>query len=101
MQKNTGSYLKNQLHNQSRRIYLQIILMTIFKAINNPSDPFFQPDDYIVYFNEHFLKSEMEIIFDELNSTITETEICKVIKQLKNGKSGGPICFWMSFSYSE
>ena len=32
----------------------------------------------------------MEIIFDELNITITETEICKAIKQLKNGKSGGP-----------
>ena len=61
-----------------------------FKAINNPSDPFFQPEDDIVYFNEHFLKSEMEIIFDELNTTITETEICKAIKQLKNGKSGGP-----------
>ena len=61
-----------------------------FKAINNPNDPFFQPDDDIVYFNEHFLKSEMEIIFDELNITVTETEIRKVIKQLKNGKSGGP-----------
>ena len=31
MQKNTGSYLKNQLHNQSQRIYLQIILMNISK----------------------------------------------------------------------
>ena len=32
----------------------------------------------------------MEIIFDERNTTITETEIRKVIKQLKNGKGGGP-----------
>ena len=32
----------------------------------------------------------MEIIFDELNTTITETEMRKEIKQLKNGKSGGP-----------
>ena len=30
-----------------------------FKAVNNPGDPFLQPDDDIVYFNEHFLKSEM------------------------------------------
>ena len=32
----------------------------------------------------------MEIIFYELNTTITETEIRKAIKQLKNGKNGGP-----------
>ena len=32
----------------------------------------------------------MEIIFDELNTTITETEIRKASKQLKNGKTSGP-----------
>ena len=58
-----------------------------FKAINNPIDPLFQPDDDIVYFNEHFLKSEVEIIFDELNTIITETEIRKAIKLLKMFKN--------------
>ena len=57
------------------------------KAINNPIDPFFQPDDDIVYFNAHFLKSEMEIIFGELNTIITETEIRKAIKLLKMFKN--------------
>ena len=64
-----------------------------FKAINNPSDSFFHPDDDINCFNEHFLKSEMEIIFDELNITTTETEIRKAIKQLKMGKVVDLTCF--------
>ena len=32
---------------------------------------FFQPDDDILYFNERFLNSEIQLIFDELNDTIT------------------------------
>ena len=54
-----------------------------FKTLNNPSDHLFQPDEDIVHFNDYFLKSEMEIIFDELNTTITETEIRKATKKLK------------------
>ena len=38
-----------------------------FKAINNPEDPFFQPDEDIIYFNERFLNSEIQVMFDELN----------------------------------
>ena len=53
--------------------------MTISKQLTIRVTIFFQPDDNIFYFNEHFLKSEMAIIFYELNTTITQTEIRKAI----------------------
>ena len=68
-----------------------------FKAINNPDSHFFQPDDDILYFNERFLNSEIQIMFDELNCTITVQEINKAIKNLKNGRSGGPDRFLNEF----
>ena len=68
-----------------------------FKSINNPEDPFFQPDDDILYFNERFLNSEIQLMFDELNDTITMEEIMKAIRQLKNGRSGGPDKFLNEF----
>ena len=52
--------------------------------------PFFQSDDDILYFNERFLNSEIQIMFEELNGSITQEEIMRAIKQLKNGRSGGP-----------
>ena len=61
-----------------------------FKAINNPEDPFFQPDEDIIYFNERFLNSEIQVMFDELNVPITETELRSNINQLGLGRSGGP-----------
>ena len=61
-----------------------------FKAINNPDDAFFQPDEEVIYFQERFLDSEIQVMFSELDVEITRKEILKSIKQLKNGKSGGP-----------
>ena len=71
-----------------------------FKAVNNPDDPFFQPDEDILYFNERFLKSETQIMFDELNGIITVEEISRSINQLKNGRSGGPDKFLNDFLYT-
>ena len=61
-----------------------------FRAINNPDYQFFQPADDIIDFNERFLNSEIQVMFDELNTVITEEEIRKAIFLLKNGRSGGP-----------
>ena len=61
-----------------------------FKVINNPDDAFFQPDEEVIYFQERFLDSEIQVMFSELDVEITREEILKSIKQLKNGKSGGP-----------
>ena len=61
-----------------------------FKAINNPTDPFFSPDEDILYFNERYEKDEFNIMFDELNQDFSTDEIMKSINQLKTNKSGGP-----------
>ena len=48
-----------------------------FKAINNPTDPFFTPDEDILFFNERYVKSELQIMFNELNLEITLSKIKK------------------------
>ena len=61
-----------------------------FKAINNPEDPFYAPDEDILFFNERYENNEFEIIFEELNISFTQDEILKAIGQLKTNKSSGP-----------
>ena len=61
-----------------------------FKAINDPGDIFFQPDDDIIFFNERYLNGEMQVMFDELNVSLTVDEIQKAIGQLNLRKSCGP-----------
>ena len=48
-------------------------------------------------FNERFLNSEIQLMFDELNCAVTSDEIKSAIKQLKNGRSGGPDKFLNEF----
>ena len=61
-----------------------------FKAINNPMDPFFSPDEDVLYFKERYEKDEFNIMFDELNLDFSSDEIIQSINQLKTNKSGGP-----------
>ena len=61
-----------------------------FKAVNNPTDPFYIPDEDVLYFNEQYAKNEFDIIFEELNLDFTQEEVLNAIKQLKLNKSGGP-----------
>ena len=61
-----------------------------FKAINNPDDRFFQPDDDIIYFNERIVKDEFQVMFQELDVEISMGEINKAVRNLKNSKSAGP-----------
>ena len=68
-----------------------------FKSINNSYNPFFQSDDDILYFNERFLNSEIQVMFEELNGSVTQEEIMRAIRQLKNGRSGGPDKFLNEF----
>ena len=60
-----------------------------FKAVNNPLDPFFTPDEDVVHLNEHYVNNEFDIIFDELNLDFTHEDVLNAIKQLKLNKSGG------------
>ena len=61
-----------------------------FKSVNDPSDPFYTPDDDVIHFNERYVNEEFHIMFDELNVAISEEELLKSIKQLKTNKSSGP-----------
>ena len=61
-----------------------------FKAVNNPADPFFTPDEDIIHFNERYEKNEFRLMFEELNLEFSEGDIERSIKQLKSNKSGGP-----------
>ena len=61
-----------------------------FKSVNNPSDPFYSPDEAILYFNERYVNNEFNIMFEDLNLNFSEDEILRSIKQLKTNKSGGP-----------
>ncbi len=60
-----------------------------FRAINDPESVFFQADDDIIQFNEIYLRTEIHIMFDELNVELSHDEIYKGISQLQNSKSGG------------
>ena len=61
-----------------------------FKAVNNPDSDFYTPDEDVIYFNERYLKDELQIIFSELDVPISTAEISKAINELSNGKSAGP-----------
>ena len=61
-----------------------------FKAVNNPSDPFYASDEDILYFNERYVNNEFSVMFAELNTDFSQNEIIKAIKQLKSNKAGGP-----------
>ena len=61
-----------------------------FKSINNPESVFFQPDKDVLYFQQRFFDSKIPVMFSELDVEITREEIIKSIRQLKNGKRGGP-----------
>ena len=61
-----------------------------FKAINNPLDPFYSPDEDILFFNERYENNEFNVMFEELNIDISQQEILKAVNQLKTNKSGGP-----------
>jgi hypothetical protein len=68
-----------------------------FKAVNNPDDSYFSPDEDVIYFIERYEKDEFRIMFNELNTCISVTEITTAIKQLKNNRSGGPDCLINEF----
>ena len=60
-----------------------------FKALNS-SDPFFVADEDILYFNEMYEQNEFNILmFEELNVSISEHEVNKVISQVKSNRSPG------------
>ena len=41
-----------------------------FSSINNPKDPFFTPDEDVIYFIERYERNEMDIMFQELRQLL-------------------------------
>ena len=82
--------LKNLTEFHSEKALSADIFADYFKAINDPNDTFFQPDEDAILFNERYVKGEFQVMFDELNIMLSEQEIRVAINQLKLGKSCGP-----------
>ena len=61
-----------------------------FKAVNNPLDKFYSPDEDVLYFIERYEKNEFNVMFEELNCNFRNDEILLGLNQLKTGKSAGP-----------
>ena len=61
-----------------------------FKAVNNPTDPFFAPDEDVIYYNERYESNEFSVMFEELNLPFSNEELVKAIRQLRTNKSAGP-----------
>ena len=61
-----------------------------FKSVNDPNSVFHQADEDVIYFNERFINSELQVVFSELDREITLQEITHAIKQSNTNKSGGP-----------
>jgi len=81
--------LKNASHVKTSTIPLSTF-EEYFKAINNPNDHFFNPDEDILHFNERFVNDEFQTMFNELDIEITVNDITKGISQLNNNRSSGP-----------
>ena len=58
--------------------------------MNNPDSDFYVADEDIILSNDHYIRGELDVMFEELNIPITQQEISKSIKQFKNNKSPGP-----------
>ena len=61
-----------------------------FRAVNNPADRFYNPDEDVIYFNERYENNEFSVMFAELNLPFTLQEMLKAISQLRTNKSAGP-----------
>ena len=61
-----------------------------FRAVNNPENRFYNPDEDVIYFNERYERNEFSVMFEELNLSFSHQEILKAIAQLRTNKSAGP-----------
>ena len=61
-----------------------------FESVNNPSDPFFTPDEDVLHFIHRYEQNEFSVMFDELNLPIDDDSLLTDIIDLKTYKSGGP-----------
>ena len=90
MPKIIGNYLKIYVHLALPKVLPRNSLQTILKQLMILKIIFFQADDDIIYYNERYVRGELEITFQELDAEISLSEIMKGICLSKNGKRSGP-----------
>ena len=62
------------------------------ESVNNPSDPFFTPDEDVLHFIDRYEQNVFNVMFSELNLHDDNNSLLKAISELKNNKSGCPDC---------
>ena len=50
----------------------------------------YNPDEDVIFFNEHYKRNKCSVMFEELNLFFSHQEILKTITQLRTNKSAGP-----------
>ena len=90
MQKKYWKLLKNLCPSSSSKTVNSQQFAKYFKAITDPESRYFQAGEDVLYYNERYVKEELEVMFQELDVRISLSEIRKGIRLLKNGKSSGP-----------
>ena len=80
------------MFNQCKKVF------RIFSSyFSDPNDRFYQPDEDILYFNERYVQGELQVMFEELQLSISLEEIKDGVRQLRNGASAGPDLFLNEF----
>ena len=67
------------------------------QAISDPNNRFFQPDEDILCFNERYVQGELQVMFEEINLSMSLEEIKDGVRQPLNGASAGPDLFLNEF----
>ena len=89
---------KNSSISQNKTTKLQSLLV-ILNLLMIRIQYFFQPDEDILFFNDRYIKGELQVMFDEINVDIDISEVLKCCKQLNSGKTCGPDMMLNDFLY--
>ena len=78
--KDNWKLFKDSQHSDSSLLLSASKLHNYIKSINDPNTVVYQADEDILHFNDRFFKSEIQIMFAQLDVEISEEEIVKTIK---------------------
>ena len=62
----------------------------VFRTLGNPDDVVYIADDDVYEYSRSYNDGNVEVLYEELNYSITTEKTINAIKGLKYGKSAGP-----------